>query len=363
MSEIWDILILHKFLKRKIPNFFMEETLSLEEIADKEEFILVDSSCQSLQGGRGFQEKENLLWETYHDKDYVTLDREVIEMNMVSTSRFNTFLRRKNVFTLSCVADELSEFEEGITTKIHHLNEKNESNKQRRIDLSYFRHSKGKRAHNLNDRANKMQGILKELQSEVWKSVKLARNNSLEIIDERYDPLFELTRAISIAADLKRKDVGGKREFRGKLEDKREFRKKLDPYESSVDEQITSAVLYYALFTDRFPALVTCDKDFISLLACVPNILGSDEFMPNNHGFRDRFKNRKPYRLYAPWNGQFRSVFEEDNRDFYEKVLFSYNASKENQFDLKERIRDYWMGNPLSEVQVKSDESYEPAVD
>jgi hypothetical protein len=167
--------------------------------------------------------------------------------------------------------------------------------------------------------------------------VQLASRKSVDIFDERYETLLDLVKRISLVADLKK--IGGKYD--------KVTKSQLNPYGSDTDERLTSAVLYYALFLNKFSTLVTKDTDFVSLLGCVSSILGGDEFLPHNQKFRDKFESGNPFNLYVSKNGKFNMALRDKEGEFYERVGFSEKSSNQDKDDLRKSLREYWKGNPL----------------
>ena len=303
----------------------MEETWGLEEIAGKEKFIIVDGSCHSLQSGRNF------LWESYDVKDYVSLNNELVRDSICELTNFVDFLEQGNVFTLPCVVEELGSYEKGVAVKIKDLNSK-----------SYVvpKFTRKRRFHNLKDKGSEARESLEELQELSWNMVQLASRKSVDIFDERYETLLDLVKRISVVADLKK--IGDKYD--------KVTRSQLNPYGSDTDERLTSAVLYYAFFSDKFPTLVTKDTDFVSLLGCVSGILGGNEFLPYNQEFRDKFESGNPFNLYVSRNGKFNVALRDKKGEFYARVGFSEKSSSQDKADLKKSLKEYWKGNPLAKV-------------
>lgn len=260
--------------------------LTLNEILDSNEFVLIDGSL------RGSESICDYLYEVHKLEE---LDKQKIENIEREFKKIQYIISQPHATTIPEVAREIKVCAEIIGVNLRYISE------FEKILKTKPRSRTGcKKNHQEYKKPEKNRQVLKRLQETVFSTYEAFRERETKIRDRKYTLLAEMVREIDLAIGLKQ-DTSHLYGL-----------PKKDPTSSDTDEKLVAALYYKSLFSNTPPVLLTKDTDFVRLLGVTPRLLGSDDFMPYNQSFRTRMVDN-PFKLY---------IFQE-HTDIYNPALTS----------------------------------------
>lgn len=300
----------------------MTDLANLEEILSPENVILVDGSV------RGNRDQTMRFGEIIRDaKQFNQIKLEDIELEHGGINELYEILQNDNVWTLKEVSDEIKRYAKHLGNQIPRL-----SANQKRIpkyiskEFVCGEYSQEVRIQYLQEKVFEMSQLARE------KDIK--QNRELNFDSEKYNSLFEMTKLISDALELK----CGRKEF-VKKENK-----------SYTDEMLAAGIFYLSMYSNKTPVLVSADTDFVSLLGVVPRIIGADEFMPENNDFRIALIHN-PFKLYIRTLEGFESTMD-SSEDLEFNQHFYLNNKLAEQERIKPLIASLWKDINPNPVQL-----------
>lgn len=291
-------------------------TKTIDEILRDEGIILVDGSLR--------KESENGIgYSIYTARKYDELNLKILEETREAFLFFISLLENEKVFTIKEISEEIKALEKIINEKRRFCNE----NRQTEYSGRHGRITEKLKTRK--EKQNTGETELKNLQELIYATRKTAERKSL-LFDEKYETLFEMTWLISERIRLK-KDTSY---FLG-------FSKEDMAYESDKDERLTAGILWLSLFSDKKPALLTRDTDFVRLLGVIPKMIGSNDFGLYNEFFKKRL-NENGFSLYLR-TGEDSYELAIDSRNMeYEKEFKLLNIEEKESIKARERIEALW---------------------
>ena len=94
------------------------------------------------------------------------------------------------------------------------------------------------------------------------------------------------------------------------------------------------------MFSEKTPAILTCDKDILRLLKNTPGLMCSQDFSPKNNFFLKRLL-KNPFKLYLFHNEEITVPFEFKDLEFHERFQLQGVPYKEN-LDVKFKMEKLW---------------------
>ncbi len=276
--------------------------VTLDEILEHEEFILVDWSISNV----------NIRIEQFFIPH-------ILESKLKSIDKIKSILERNNTYTIRNVTNEIKRLQKLINNKLDRISSVKTYNKGgHRIERKpHIRPENSK--------------LLYDIKRELSNVRRISERKELKINDKRYDILIDIVKLISIEGKLKT-DFGYLMGKRGS--DRSE--------KSDTDEKIVATLYWQSIFSNKTPTLLAQDSDFKNLLKIVTNEIGSKIFLPYNNDFREGIT-RNPFTLFDRQirNGYYELVTAKDQfvykNDFYIPKL----ASEKNQ-KVMEEINSLW---------------------
>ena len=289
---------------------------TFDKILEEQDIILVDGSLRKEEGN-------GIGWDIYDAKRYDEINLKILEETKQAFLDFISILKNEKVFTIREVSGEIEKLEKILNKK------KRVSDENRQARYRGYYELFAIKARRRKERESNGELALTELQELVYQTRKIAERKNL-LFDEKYSILFKMAWQISEKIKLK-KDTS---HFLGThLEDK--------SYQSNTDEKLFSAILWLSLFSDKKPALLTRDTDFVRLFGVIPRIMGSDDFNLYNKFFRKRLK-ENPFSLYMRENENTYSLAVTSANARYEKEFRIINTTETENTKLKGEIQTLW---------------------
>ncbi|MEM3113116.1 MAG: hypothetical protein QXI33_01680 [Candidatus Pacearchaeota archaeon] len=241
----------------------LQKSLSLDEIIESEQLVILDTCCLI---------EPSLLRYLIGIYQCNQLNERLIDKYLLSYSLFNNSFKRPNVRTINEVSVE-------IKRPLRVLN-----------DISKRVRDNGKISHDQKKLLDKLD-LLKYSMITAYES---SRTSNIELLDTRYIFLLDI---IKTTEDYFHFKFDSKRWKENVSKTKRVGSYNGPRKSNDTDERLVAATLYVAMYSDKIPALVSRDADFIRMFREGIGIIASKSFFPYNHDFRYFVKN-KNFRFY-----------------------------------------------------------------
>ena len=230
----------------------VNQILSFEEILEREEYVLVDTSVSGSKENSGWYRKF-----VYDADSFSDIDEGVFRERIIGLDFFNSFLRNSNIYTSRGVSFEIENGRNMVQEKIRYLEDRasEDSFLMEFSDRGVFRRRLRRKDHNSNGTEPPQKELLREIQNLYHKAYVQSRRAVLETEEENtYEYLENLVLKVTEHTNAK-KDFGPRYgEF--VREDKEDFH---------TDEQLVSLALYSSVMGNE-SCIITRDSDFERIL-------------------------------------------------------------------------------------------------
>jgi len=301
---------------------------SLNEILDKEEFVLIDTNAIEGDYSHSFGE------EIYSLLDFSEFDTEKLDLLLSSFRHGLSVMQLPNVRTIESVADEIRDFSVVLGNKLSYVHvDKKSTRKYSRKQVRAVRINESKmKAARVNE------AKLKELQDLMYQlslaagSKDVYSQNEFCIDSECSDILLEITKRIDMAIKLK---PSKPRYHPNKVLD--------SSRRTDTDERLVVALYSLALYPKKHASLVSGDTDFVRLLGVLPRLMGAYEFMPYNARFRESLvDNPFKFYLHEQDKGEFTLRFGDEDKVVFDDAFVIRTMSCDENNEFKAQILGLW---------------------
>lgn len=275
---------------------------TLIKILDSHEEVILDTSVH--------EHKSSFLFNNFHISNFIGLNKESLQNELFAIENFLEALKHHNSRTIPEVTREIRTYAEKLGKK-----------------RSYLLNENGiiKRKH------THKQELFKDLEEKAFECYNASREKELKIRDKKYRILTAIISYLENILHLKS-------DFSYLIDE----RDRDNSHDSNTDEKIVATLFYKSIFSEKNPILVTKDRDFMNLLKIIPQIIGSDDFMPYNKLFRRQIIGNS-FKLY------FKNLLNENYSHYLNYSYINFdpefrirNLSNEVNQQTKKYILDLW---------------------
>jgi len=255
----------------------MAEELSLSEIFDANELVIVDTSCNSqthFSFGKYFSSIFN----------YSQLDERVLDKCIIVYSEMEKMFRHPNTRTIPEVSDETRKLNKSLLYM------------DRRV------RNNGK----VSSEKFKLGKKIDLLKKSIKEAHRVARECELNLCDSRYESLVHMVNITNSAFSLK----SSRKKWKEDVSAIRRPGSYHGPRVCDTDERLVAATFYSLMYSGKTPVVVSKDSDFIHLFRHGTGIIGSRVFSPYNSEFNECVSNNG-FRFYFGFDGKWQ--LREDN--------------------------------------------------
>ena len=289
------------------------QLMSLDEIAEKENLIIVDNSCIAAN---------EFASHIYSCNYYGQLDlNHLLDTKEKLDSVCNSL--SKNIRAIPEMLSELEQFQSILNDKARRFNTGN--GLPNRFLGNKYAECKGiERKEIFSD--------ICYLTNEIIRKIK--RNQYRPDNCANYEALTDTIKTITSKTRLKEK--------RGWPKELKEFRRTYKDF--NTDEKIISS-LFNASLEGNSAAAVSRDSHLMNIFAVSHRLLASEDLLPYNKSFIEKL-NKNPARLYLPLKNDFSSYDEkyhvilESDKHTTQKKFMIYKISEEENKKIKEQVKE-----------------------